>query len=534
MEGAQVFTCNTGGNVRSLFSKNSNSDALFLKVENNKVSGKGYVCNEDGRNGYVDDFEFAIKEVKSVFLGEYMGMQALGFNVKVNGLYGAKKAQIMLPQLKNMDLVVGLLNRLKASAESSAEDEERSTAARRPAAPSPAPAPAPAREPAKQAGGYQPTAQAGDSKSSFSTASPASAGGYSAPSSSSYSSPAPAKAPAPAPAPAVKDGLDSDEFQQKMDKLVVLKDCGLLGEKEFKAKKAELVGQYCDLTDFNEKIQKLIVLKDCGLLSEKEFEANRNDIIKECCDTGTSDPTEYMKSVQKLSFLEMGGVITSEEYEKNKQTLIDDVTFKPSDDKDTFQRKLRRLPVLKQTQLITGAEYDQRLADMYKMIEINTDDPTDILAAKMSKWSMLAQEHIISANELKEKQRALIAEGLNGSVNSPAELQATVKRLVALRDGEWLSDRDYEVKKEELLRRINAGNDYSEALKMYQMLSETGFVSEQEYLDQRQKCIDDIFKPYGSMDEFKVRVNNLLELQKAGIITEEEFANFKTKLMSEL
>lgn len=526
MEGAQVFTCNAGGNVRSLFSKNSNSDALFLKVENDKVSGKGYVCNEDGRNGYVDDFEFAIKEVKSVFLGEYMGMQALGFNAKVNGLYGAKKAQIMLPQLKNMDLVVGLLNRLKASAESNAEEELRSSAARKPAAPpppSPAPAPTPAREAKEQSDGYQYAASEGSRTPSFTTASPAS--------SSNYSTPAPAPAPE---VPAAKDGLESEEFQQKMDKLVVLRDCGLLGEKEFKAKKAELVGQYCDLTDFNEKIQKLIVLKDCGLLSEKEFEANRNDIIKECCDTGTSDPAEYMKSVQKLSFLEMGGVITPEEYEKNKQTLIDDVTFKSSDDRDTFQRKLRRLPVLKQAQLITDAEYNQRLTDMYRMIEINTDDETDVLAVKMSKWTMLAQERIISSNELKEKQKALIAEGLNGSVSSPAELQATVKRLVALRDGEWLSEKDYEVKKQELLRKIDAGSDYSENLKMYQMLATIGFVSDQDYLNQRQKCIDDIFKPYGSMDEFKVRVNNLLELQKAGIITEEEFSSFKTKLMSEL
>ncbi|MCM1534714.1 MAG: hypothetical protein NC126_02180 [Clostridium sp.] len=522
MEGAQVFTCNTGGNVRSLFSKNNNNDALFLKVENDKVSGKGYVCNEDGRNGYVDEFEFAIKEVKSVFLGEYMGMQALGFNAKVNGLYGAKKAQIMLPQLKNMDLVVGLLNRLKASAESNAEEEARSATVRRTATPPPAPTPAPA--PREQTAGYQHSAPEPVSRPASTSAAPRP--------SSSYSSPAPE--PAPAPVPAAKSGLESDEFQQKMDKLVVLKDCGLLGEKEFKAKKAELVGQYCDLSDFNEKIQKLIVLKDCGLLSEKEFEANRNDIIKECCDTGTSDPTEYMKSVQKLSFLEMGGVITTEEYEKNKQTLIDDVTFMPSDDRDTFLKKLRRLPVLKQAQLITGAEYDQRLNDMYGMIEINADDETDVLAVKMSKWSMLAQERIISANDLKEKQKTLIAEGLNGSVSSPEELKATVKRLVALRDGEWLSDRDYEVKKEELLRKINTGSDYSETLKMYRMLAEIGFVSDQDYRNQRQKCIDDIFKPYGSMDEFKVRVNNLLELQKAGIITEEEFASFKTKLMSEL
>ena len=104
MEGAQVFSCSTGG-VRSIFNKNS-GDALFLKVENDRISGKGYVCNEDGRNGYIDDFSFSITEIKNIFIGEYMGLQALGFNARVANLYGAKKVQVMLPQLKNMDLIL--------------------------------------------------------------------------------------------------------------------------------------------------------------------------------------------------------------------------------------------------------------------------------------------------------------------------------------------------------------------------------------------------------------------------------------------
>ena len=36
------------------------------------------------------------------------------------------------------------------------------------------------------------------------------------------------------------------------------------------------------------------------------------------------------------------------------------------------------------------------------------------------------------------------------------------------------------------------------------------------------------------MDEFKKRVNNLLTLHKAGMLTEEEFVSYKTKLMSDL
>ena len=89
-----------------------------------------------------------------------------------------------------------------------------------------------------------------------------------------------------------------------------------LGEKEYISKRLELVSEFCDLKDFNDKIQKLIALKDCGLLSDKEFEANRIDVIKECCDLDVSDINEYRKNVQKLSFLQIGEVITEEEYEK--------------------------------------------------------------------------------------------------------------------------------------------------------------------------------------------------------------------------
>ena len=67
------------------------------------------------------------------------------------------------------------------------------------------------------------------------------------------------------------------------------------------------------------------MLKDCGLLSDKEFEANRVDIIKECCDTETSDMKEYRRSVQKLSFLELGGVITQEEYDEKRKQILEEL-----------------------------------------------------------------------------------------------------------------------------------------------------------------------------------------------------------------
>ena len=66
------------------------------------------------------------------------------------------------------------------------------------------------------------------------------------------------------------------------------------------------------------------------------------------------------------------------------------------------------------------------------------------------------------------------------------------------------------------------------------MLSRIGFISEKDYMSWRQRCIDEVLSPCADMIEFKGKANNLMELQKAGVITENEFIEFKSKLMSEL
>ena len=74
MEGAQIFSATTN---RSIFAKKE--EGLFLKVEGTKVSGRGNICNAEGRNGYVDEFSFTINEIEDVIQTEYQGMPALSF-----------------------------------------------------------------------------------------------------------------------------------------------------------------------------------------------------------------------------------------------------------------------------------------------------------------------------------------------------------------------------------------------------------------------------------------------------------------------
>ena len=514
MEGSQVFSCNTSGGFMSRLSKNSEN--LFLKVENDKVSGRGYVCNAEGKNGYIDDFSFAITEVGTVSIGEYNHAEALFFNARVANLYGAKKAQIALPNLKNMDLVLGLLNRLKKNAENQGDDWNSNS---QPAS-KPAVAPAPS-EPIQKKMEEKPV------------------------------TPAPGANPSPVfekkeekvekkPAEPVKknseDGkkLNSEEFHKRMEKLTVLKECGLLGEKEFNAKKIELVSEFCDLTEFNEKIQKMIILKDCGVLSDKEFEANRTDIIKECCNVDTTDMDEYRRNIQKLTYLELGGVITEEECAKSKVLLVEDVDFALTDEKDVFQNKLRKLPILLESDLIDKAEYNEKVEALMNMIEVSPDDPFDSMVDKLNKWPLLAEEQYISQSDLKAKQKDMIARCVNMSWTNMEELEEIVGKMTALKQGDWMSDIEYYGKKEELLRQIDEIEDYPKRLQARMMLPRIGFISEKDYMSWRQRCIDEVLSPCADMMEFKGKANNLMELQKAGVITENEFIEFKSKLMSEL
>ena len=111
MEGAQIFSSATNGSRLNLFGKKE--DALILKVEGDKVSGRGNICNAEGRNGYVDEFSFSINEIEEIAQTEFQGVPALTFTAYLKGIYGSKKCKIFLPHIKNIDAAARLLRNLK-------------------------------------------------------------------------------------------------------------------------------------------------------------------------------------------------------------------------------------------------------------------------------------------------------------------------------------------------------------------------------------------------------------------------------------
>ena len=605
MEGAQVFTCKTGNNLRSILSRN-NDAAMFLKVENSKISGKGYICNPDGKNGYSDEFEVGIGKISSIFETEYSGEPALAINTSLDNLYGAKKVQLVFPQLKDMDLAAKLLKKLRADggyqdeapkvsayspkmsdlaevqkkeaekqaekqAKAQAQQQQAKNEAEKAAAEKAAAEKAAREKVAAQAAALKAVEEARNSEATQQPVMTPLTGdpnpiveeeeqglpqqtlviagqnqlnpqlnqlnpqlNQQMPIQQEQEQQLAEQAEQAAQANAPKGKMTEKEYNERIDKLNVLKDCGVLGEKEYYTKKFEIVCDYNDLTDFNEKIQKLIVLVDCGLLSEKEFEGNCNDIIKECCNTEVDNPEDYRRNIQKLVCMEAGGILTPEEYDKYKQIMVNDVVFTLKDEPTVFVRKLHRLPVLVDCKMITPDEQSKIMSDLNKMIDVVPGKPLSNMVDRMTKWPLLAQEHIISEAELHKKQVPVIEGCMQKSITGPDDVKQIGEDLIALKDGMWLTAEEFEAKKKTLLAKVDEITDYITRISIYVALPKMGLETAQEYEVQKKNCIDAIFSPYNGMDEFKGRVTNLIDLQKAGMLTEQEFEAHKAKLMSSL
>lgn len=546
MEEARVYTCGSSNSVRNrLFKK---EDAMFIKIDGTKVSGKAEICNADGKNGYTGDFNFTLQDIADIKEEEYMGFSALSFTAQEKGLYGTKKFKIFLPQLKQLNEVRTLLLDLKQGPKATTA-EQIAAAVSAPTTQAPVEQPRPVNQPKPvenpQPAQPKPMAQPAPAEQPRPANQPRPVEnpepGKPAPIEEPKVEPVKEEKPPvvekvvePAPAEPKKNEISEEEFQKRMDKLGVLKDCGLLGEKEYISKRLELVSEFCDLKDFNDKIQKLIALKDCGLLSDKEFEANRIDVIKECCDLDVSDINEYRKNVQKLSFLQIGEVITEEEYEKSKVSLVQDVEFNLEDTKEVFVRKLQRLPVLKECKLLEESNYEQKVKKLLDDIKVTKNDSKESLVSKLKKWPVLAQAKYISDAELATMQNELISSSLDMPWKTVDELKAIISRMASLKEGECLKEDEYQSRRSRLLAEVDAVEEYTTRVAMYRMLPQVGFITDAEYEALKQKCIDDIFVSSHSVEEFKVRANNLVELQKVGMLTESEFVAYKTKLMSEL
>ena len=188
--GVEVFQCNWGSSLKSFLSA-KNQEKLFLQIDDTKpdgvkITGKGYICNEEGKNEDVSQYDYPAKDIREIKTGEFQGAECLVLVTKLQTLYGAKKTQTILPGLKDMDRAIETLNKVAKEAGGLTADTQgasaKTVAAPRPIAPAPAPQAKPAPAPA-------------------------------APAPTPAPAPAPAAAPAPAPAPAPAAGITANDIK---------------------------------------------------------------------------------------------------------------------------------------------------------------------------------------------------------------------------------------------------------------------------------------------------------------------------------
>ena len=548
----EVFQCNWGSSLKSLFSAKS-QEKLYLQINDPnpadgvKITGKGYICNEEGKNEYISTFDYPANDIRDVKKGEFQGTEALVLITKLQTLYGAKKTQTILPGIKDIDRAIDTLKRIASEAGAGKEEKKEPAPAKKEApkpapaptpvakpAPAPAPAPAPTPAPAAPAPAPAPAPTAPAPAPVPAPAAPV-APAQPEPQLTPQFNPAPAPAPAAPAAPAkAEKPKDAESYEKKLKKLDILHESGMCTDDEYKEKKLKLLCDEKGLGTFYDKIQKIFVLKKSGMLSDVEFEANKNQIVDECFDTSVKDLTVFADNMTKLPVILMSELITEEEFAAKKAKIIDSVKYNPMDSNDVFCLKLQKLPILRDAEMIPGKEVESDIRELKAILDPKATDSVDAIDMKLAKWPAMVKAGIVSDLEYKEKQNKLINEVMAMPFSDEASFKNKSERIMKMKEKGWLTEMDFHGKKVEVLKDVNNITDYILRTKLYMVAKTTGLITGEDYEAKKAELIKEVFAPYADMDEFQAKVNMLMKLNEAQIISDEEYSGYKNKLMSDL
>ena len=541
--GVEVFQCNWGSSLKSFLSA-KNQEKLFLQIDDTKqdgvkITGKGYICNEEGKNEYISQYDYPAKDIREVKRGEFQGSDALILVTKLQTLYGAKKTQTILPGIKDIDRAIDTLSRVAKEAGGLGGDAK----AKQAAAPAPAPAPKPAPKPAAAA-----------PKPAAPTPAPTPAP---KPAAAAPKPAAPTPAPTPAPAPKVVEPTpekketapvqeapkavepapekkSGESFEKRMKKLDIMHESGMCSDEEYKEKKLKLLCDEKGLGSFYEKIQKIYVLRRSGMLSDSEFETNKNQIVDECFDTRISNLKIFAENMTKLPIILMSELISEAEYEAKQRKIIESVAYNPMDGNEEFCLKLQKLPILRDAGLVEASEYDSDITELKKILTPSASDSVDLLSQKLPKWAALVKSNTITETELKERQAKLISEIMSLPAMDELSFKIKAERLIVAKKYNWISEMDYHGKKGTILDEVKGIDDYILRTKLYYVAMETGLSTAEDYEARKKELIKEVFSPYDNMEQFQGKVNMLMKLNQADIISTEEYNQYKNKLMSDL
>lgn len=509
-----VFQCDVNrGFLRKI---DGNEKSLYLEISDDMITGKGIIYLESSQREYSGDINYEIKTIKKVEKSVYEGLDALVIYVRVNSLYGAQKIQVRLPGLRDMHQAMDMLTAHLA--------EMAPKPAVAPSAPSAAPAPAPAAPtPVASAPAAVPTPAAAPAPAPY--VAPAQA----APAPAPYATPAPA-APAPTAAPA--SVISVEEYKKKLEKLEAIYQTGMITEKEYKSSKAEYISVLNGLDAFFNKVKVNLQYNEVGFLSAEEFADFKKTTIAECSDLH-SVPNDVMRqNLKKLLILYLFEILSEDEYETICSDITRSVQYSSSDTEEMTIEKITKWPILKDCEIISEAQYEQFIRLVSDDTKIRMNESLPVLEHKLRRLTTLSQTFLFTPEEFASKKQELVAEMTALDYTSEAKLKSQISCIVTLKRCDWIDDIEYQTKKSEIVSSVEANEDIVERLQMLRMLTNIEFLTEDEYKGFEKKVVDDIFQPYSDISELQKKAQNLMKLKDAAIISEEDFNNYKKKLLS--
>jgi hypothetical protein len=144
----------------------------------------------------------------------------------------------------------------------------------------------------------------------------------------------------------------------------------------------------------------------------------------------------------------------------------------------------------------------------------------------------MVEAGVITSDDFEAKRTRLISDLDAIDSNNADTLKSKIKKLMLLKECEWLSSSELEVKKAEIVGTISSNTDEVARMQLHRVAVEGGLESDDEYNAAKSVIVSDIISPVnGDMELFKKKIELLTKIHDAGIISDAEFGDFKGKLL---
>jgi len=345
--------------------------------------------------------------------------------------------------------------------------------------------------------------------------------------------PAPEAAPAPAQAAApAKPAIDTATFEEKLKKVEVMHEMGVMSDDDYKSKKLELICKEKGLDKFYEKIQKVIISKSSGLLTDDDYNKQVRNIVDPCFDAGVADLDDFRENITMIPVIRMSGLISESECDKLTDALIDGTGYDDSDNNEKFILNLKKQGMLKDAEIISETDYNNEINRLKLALNPKSTDDRDALKAKLGRWPAMVEAGVITSDDFEAKRTRLISDLDAIDAGNADTLKSKIKKLMLLKECEWLSESELTGKKAEIIASISGNTDEVNRMALHRVAVDGVLETQAEYDAAKAQIVADITTPVnGDMDLFKKKIELLTRIHDAGIISDSEFADFKSKLL---